>query len=168
MDTLMLGVGLAWMEKNGHSLSTRALLLAFAAVSGCVAVLAWRWPDRGMIVMSTIGYSIVALFYVLILSIALRCHIRFLKWRPLTSIGVRAYALYLFHLPVLGLVRGSESSSVSDGPASLVALLILAAVVALSWRYLEKPLIERSHRWRYEGSRNALYSMAVQASNRTV
>jgi peptidoglycan/LPS O-acetylase OafA/YrhL len=70
--------------------------------------------------------------------------IRALRW-----CGVRCYAIYLFHVGVLGLVSGAifnwPPNVFPPGvgwPAILVALPITFALTALSWHYLEEPCID--------------------------
>lgn len=74
-----------------------------------------------------------------------------LRW-----IGVRCYAIYLFHQAIMGLLGGfllgrsdflvTDLSSFCVWLGAIVAILALAA---LSWRLVERPLIAFGHQWRY-------------------
>jgi peptidoglycan/LPS O-acetylase OafA/YrhL len=71
--------------------------------------------------------------------------------RSLRRCGVRCYAIYLFHVGVLGLVAGvifnfspNVFSPGAGWPAVLTALPVTFVMAALSWRLFEKPLIDRA------------------------
>jgi peptidoglycan/LPS O-acetylase OafA/YrhL len=70
--------------------------------------------------------------------------VRILRW-----CGVRCYAIYLFHTGVLGIVshmifrKGQIYLPPGDAwPAVLIATPMLFGLVALSWRYFERPIID--------------------------
>ena len=79
--------------------------------------------------------------------------------KALCRLGTISYGLYLVHQPVAGLLHGFVLGGRPDvvNPAqilvTLVALALSVAFAALSWRFLERPLIEFGHRWRYERER---------------
>ena len=63
-----------------------------------------------------------------------------LAWRPLRQVGLRAYSLYLWHMPVLWVVW----VNFPDWPRWLLALVALAGVAgvtAISFRLLEQPVL---------------------------
>jgi peptidoglycan/LPS O-acetylase OafA/YrhL len=69
--------------------------------------------------------------------------VRWLGWRPLAAIGTVSYGLYLWHLPLLLVM---DRAGVL--PAPLVARLVVVLAVSLaaaaaSWRFVERPWIER-------------------------
>lgn len=71
---------------------------------------------------------------------------RVLASRPATWVGARAYALYLWHWPVLILLlasTGRDSAGVVDGVLIIVASLVLAE---LTHRLVEQPLRQRRSR----------------------
>ncbi|GED66862.1 acyltransferase [Brevibacillus reuszeri] len=68
----------------------------------------------------------------------------FAKWmgcKPLRWLGVRSYAIYLWHYPIIVLttptVEQSEWSQITRAILQLTATLVLAA---LSWKYIEEPI----------------------------
>jgi peptidoglycan/LPS O-acetylase OafA/YrhL len=65
---------------------------------------------------------------------------RIIILRPLSWLGIGAYSMYLFHLPIVSLT-GSP----------MIALPLLAALAWASWRYLEAPLTRFARKqWRYD------------------
>jgi len=99
-------------------------------------------------------YSILAFFYFLLLMLVLtnRPVAALFSLRPLTYLGTIAYGLYLLHNPLLAWGRqlGSRFHSAQSGWVSLcvssMAVCVSITVAAISWNYLEKPLIQRGHR----------------------
>jgi peptidoglycan/LPS O-acetylase OafA/YrhL len=72
--------------------------------------------------------------------------VRALRW-----CGIRCYAIYLFHDTMInlmtGIVFGWPPNVLPPGagwPAVLPAVLLTFGLAGLSWRYLEKPCIERA------------------------
>ena len=102
-------------------------------------------------------YSLLAVFYFLFLMSALtNCKLEAaLSVRPLPYLGTIAYGLYLLHRPfIVGFhdmatwLYPKESGwlSLLSSISGIGAAVIIAA---LSWRYLEKPLIQHGHRYGY-------------------
>jgi peptidoglycan/LPS O-acetylase OafA/YrhL len=79
--------------------------------------------------------------------------------KALCRFGTISYGLYLVHQPIAGLLHGFVLGARPDvgTPAqilvTLVALGLSFGVAALSWRFMERPLIQFGHRWRYERER---------------
>jgi peptidoglycan/LPS O-acetylase OafA/YrhL len=63
---------------------------------------------------------------------------RVLSWRPAVFVGLVSYSLYLWHWPLLALVRYQLERPLEPAEAALVVALSFAAAV-LSWRYVERP-----------------------------
>lgn len=63
---------------------------------------------------------------------------RALSCRPLAAVGVRAYSLYIWHMPVLWLAW-VNLPGLPRGVRAAAGLTVLMPVVALSYRFLEKP-----------------------------
>lgn len=68
----------------------------------------------------------------------------FAKWmgcKPLRWLGVRSYAIYLWHYPII--VLTSPAAEQGDGSVILRAILQVTATLvlaALSWKYIEEPI----------------------------
>jgi peptidoglycan/LPS O-acetylase OafA/YrhL len=114
----------------------------------------WPWAGAAVIVIFTFlpgyplgwGYKLsvlpaTALGSVLVISGSMAGHPvgRLLATRVLTTVGVRAYSLYLWHMPVLWLTWRA-TGSYSWGTAA-IACLLLVPVVELSYRLLEVPVL---------------------------
>ena len=66
--------------------------------------------------------------------------------RVMTAIGKRSYGLYLWHFPIFVVI---DTRWGLDGwDAKLPAIAVSAVVVALSYRYIERPFLERKDRRR--------------------
>lgn len=82
---------------------------------------------------------------------------RGLRWGPLRQLGIMCFGVYLIHLPALMLSyaaigRDAQYPTLVDGPslvASGVALIVTVSLAWASWQWLEKPMIQRGHQWRY-------------------
>lgn len=71
-----------------------------------------------------------------------------LEWRPLTAVGLASYSVYLWHTPVIFLLH--RWGVTSHGGLSLLGCFALAlattlALSALSYRFVEKPMLARKH-----------------------
>lgn len=66
---------------------------------------------------------------------------RFWSGRLLTTIGVRAYGIYLWHFPVFHFVSTDRYPAWSELELDLVRLLVVALLVELSYRVVELPAL---------------------------
>jgi peptidoglycan/LPS O-acetylase OafA/YrhL len=68
---------------------------------------------------------------------------RTLTWRPLVWVGRRSYGLYLWHLPIFGLVLLGHAgvSGARLDAERVVAIGLAFAAAAISFRYVEQPAI---------------------------
>ena len=95
-----------------------------------------------------------------VLSGAGRPSLGLLRLRPLRRLGVISYGLYLYHLPVLMITLDVARGLGVPGKPSYVRILgVLLAVplAALSWRFIERPLLDLKRRYSYSpGANDAL------------
>ena len=107
--------------------------------------------------MLGLEYSLLALLYfLLLLSTLLNRRIEgVFSFAPLRYFGMIAYGLYLLHFLCISAVQAFAQHFYS-GPSGWAKLGISASGVvlaitlaAMSWEFLEKPLIKRGHRYRY-------------------
>jgi peptidoglycan/LPS O-acetylase OafA/YrhL len=145
------------------------LLVLTAAIAGSVVVLYfWVRHDVGAawrVMTSLLGSvwivgPINALFFGLIGIIVLNAGHRwlvFLRSRPLVYIGMISYGLYLYHIPVMfaveAIFRKLGGAHPLDGSRpwfrSLFDVTLSVAVAALSWRWIERPILRLKDRFRY-------------------
>jgi peptidoglycan/LPS O-acetylase OafA/YrhL len=163
MDPLLWGVLAAcavrsavcwdWLVVNERILTLFTGMLGLGVVG-----MAYKRLTLGSFSMIAFGYSWLALFFVCILLLAVTQAPYIsgtLKLMPLTELGILAYCLYLFNYPVLGLVYGvtGRTSPQLDGFAT-VSLTLLSGVLVFmlaraSWDYLERPLVMKSHLYKF-------------------
>jgi peptidoglycan/LPS O-acetylase OafA/YrhL len=143
-DPLFMGVFAAWLVRNRasadfmeRSRSTMNWTLAVLA-SGMAALTLLRWEPITSI-KAVFGYLLIASFYVaLLLNVVTRPLPRSLL-KPalaLSWFGIRAYSLYLFHMPVLVLMRRVVAVPAA---AEAVSLCLVLFGATLCWKYIEQP-----------------------------
>jgi len=154
IDTILMGCLSAIVSRAG---GIHRALLRHGRVFGTTAALAaalagWMfwvtnfqdpWFYRyGMLLFSltcAVLITYVCLFPSTIIAFALRL-------RPLTYIGKRSYAIYLFHFPIfMGLyfIHKQTQGWTMAFEAGVPTLLL----AALSWRYVEHPALQLRKRW---------------------
>jgi peptidoglycan/LPS O-acetylase OafA/YrhL len=78
-----------------------------------------------------------------------------MRFPALRALGVVSFAVYLFHVPVLGtvfaLARGQPPTlrAASDAMLVLASVVVTIGLAALSWHIFEKPLLRLGHRLNY-------------------
>ena len=160
IEELLYGVLVAIAARNastsGAEWRPRATSLwAGAALSGGVLVVATFLDRRNdsYALTNTIGISGAGLCSVMLLMLAVGptggIFARWIAFPPLRWVGLRAYGIYLLHMPVQ-LAVDSLRSSPPDVQGRAVALILTGAVASLSWTFLEAPMIEVGHRLRYQ------------------
>ncbi len=162
MDALAMGALVALLVREPHSrfISSR-LTRAFAgaAALGLAAIFAWRQAfDSEDIVVLTVGLTLLALLFGAVIIIALESSPKSVLGKSLmlpvlVSLGQYSYALYIFHLPIIFLLR-EHVFSVDAFPRLLGSQLpgqflfiVVGTAVALglavfSWHYYEQPFLK--------------------------
>jgi peptidoglycan/LPS O-acetylase OafA/YrhL len=143
----------------------RADTLAF----GCLLAIAWRtplvvswlrrhsllvkfsWATLALLIVRFLSthpgsslsqiFSVIAVFFALSIWIVIESGPTWLQWQPLCFMGRISYGLYLCHAGVVEFVLLRTHS-----PLTALAIGVPAAIVisALSWEYLESPLLRCS------------------------
>jgi peptidoglycan/LPS O-acetylase OafA/YrhL len=149
-DGLFYGVLLALMVRKVEDWRPIIpLLYTGAVVSLCLFLLV----HNNEAMLFTIGVSALGplFFCSLALSLFRGPVARTLVVPPLPWLGIRAYAIYLVHMPALLGVR-MIFDAWTINPQNLIkpiALVLTLVCSALSWRYLEAPLIRLGHTLKY-------------------
>jgi peptidoglycan/LPS O-acetylase OafA/YrhL len=152
MDLLLAGVLLA-LAQQSIDLRSHLKLLRIAALTGFVALL-------GIVVISpTSGFTLVGPS---VASIGITCYMAAIingapegkRYRSavLCWFGQISYGLYLIHQPVAGILHGLLLDSKPDiaSPAAfavtILAVILSIGLAAVSWRWLEAPIIAYAKR----------------------
>lgn len=161
-DALGFGVLLALACRNDTAwtwfVSHRRHLYAALAVLGLgLAAMTLRATEHQI---GTLGYSWIAAFYATLLLLVLanqgKIERQVFSTPVLVRLGTLAYAVYLFHQGTNGLFHWAllaETPWIHDLSSlgiTVFSLIIVVALAEVSWRYMEKPLIQRAQsRYRY-------------------
>ena len=163
-DSLAVGVlaALAWSNPKSRAwLETHAWIL-FGALAVLFAGAAWLWrwhSDPLTVVTQTVGYTWLALFFVVLLLVTLS---RRSSWLAavlrvgfLRDLGGVSYCIYIIHEAIFLFCHQillRRLPAVTDGKVAgvtLLAALLTYAIAKTSWKYFEKPLLQRGHAFQY-------------------
>jgi peptidoglycan/LPS O-acetylase OafA/YrhL len=155
MDALFLGVLCAWAVRQPRwriLLERRRASLHAAIAVGAAGFVVMTWADvtGSSPGMWTLGVSWLAVFYALLVltAVTARPLTGWLRWarRPLCLMGLCAYGLYLFHVPLL-----RRALYLPPLLEPWVYLLVLGILTYAMWRGIEQPAIAYARqRWRYD------------------
>ena len=164
MDALMLGVFAAIIVRNAKALAiVKRWPGVLAGVAFTLFVIVGDMSRRRWMIgspqMATWGYTVLALFYTLVLLLAVtqtRSVLgRALRFAPLRRLGEIAYGVYLIHQTVLLIVyryfHATPAAAVDAVyvATTIAALVITLALASLSWRFFERPIVRAAHRLAY-------------------
>lgn len=167
-DSLLLGATVAWIVRNaevrrifeGKRLQLFLLLYGAGFCVALVPFIPQGVSTIGVLVLASGKYLVIAGFFALIL---LFLHLgwmprlaRFLSNRPLRHLGRISYAVYLFHMPILGLCfamsleRSPALSNGQDWAVACAAFLLTLVSAQATWTIFENRLIGAGHRLTYQ------------------
>jgi peptidoglycan/LPS O-acetylase OafA/YrhL len=163
-DALACGIllAMAWRSDSVRRfLKANAVLfkrILLGLLGGVLALLWWLLHPSSLIGVS-IGYTWMALFYACLLVVTLTQEgswiARAMRNPMLRRLGTISYCVYILHyafnlLMHRLILHGSPEIFDAQGVGvTLLALMLTIGVASLSWRYFERPLIERGHRYLY-------------------
>lgn len=163
-DGLSLGVLCALLVRRQRVwdwLVTRKnlLWLGFGLLFCGIVFMTYEQYDAFSKVMTSWGYSWLALFYGVFLLLAVvdtgGWLERLLRNSALTKLGTLAYCLYLIHISVMQSIRHPLNSWFPASPhlawilGGILGAAVCVGLASLSWEYFEKPLLRRGHRYQY-------------------
>jgi len=158
-DALAMGMlaAVAWRTGAKDWLLRETILLKTMSgvlVAGALAMTKWM-PGPRTALEASFQYSWIALLYTSILLTALLDSrglvARASRWKFLRECGRVSYCFYLIHLGILGVCHWiffrtfPHIDDLKGFGVTLLAAGLAWAIAQLSWRYLEKPLIDRGH-----------------------
>ncbi len=146
--SMSLGALLAVLMADRRAFLWLWRLLGWRATAPVCAVLLglWVWQPSGPFI----------LFELLLAVLVAACAVSPPSWLtrglatpPLLEVGRVSYGMYLFHVPVLGLLRRSLPGLI-ERPGWLFPLALLTSfgIAAVSYRYIEGPLLALKDRFR--------------------
>jgi peptidoglycan/LPS O-acetylase OafA/YrhL len=163
-DALSLGIlaAIAWRWEPFHSFLNRhpALLQRAVVYLGLAVFCQLWWLVRPLnLVTITIGYTTFGFLYVslllLVLSQTSSMAARLARVEWLRILGGISYGTYLIHLTIneLGhriLLQSEPRIYDLKGVSVTAAAVVVTIVIAtLSWKFFERPLVRRGHRFKY-------------------
>ncbi|MGA7914171.1 MAG: acyltransferase [Candidatus Acidiferrales bacterium] len=163
-DALAMGMlaAIAWRSTARDWLRQRAVPLKIASgflFLGACAMTKWM-PGPKTPVEAALQYSWLASLYTSILLLALLdtrgLVARVARWSFLRECGRISYCFYLIHLGILGACHWiffGALPRINDWQGlgvTVLAALLAWTIAQLSWKYLEKPLIDRGHAKTYD------------------
>ena len=180
VDGLMMGVLIAYALRQPRWKQTliaqrRLVTVAFWLLSGgLVGLNIWRQElaTAESIVMATIGYTWIGLFYSLLLLLLLlnqgRRVTTFFRNPVMRWLGEISYSFYLVHIPIIGLCFGGmlgmnpRIANLKEFLVALVALALSLGLATISWRWLEKPIVRWGHSFQYQAPNASADSIVTQ------
>ncbi len=151
-SALMIGSALALTWPLAKVAAATAPVRRWLDIAGAIGlvVLAWSmWHFSGANpAVYPFGLVLAALAAgALVLAAATPGRIgRALSARPLRWLGIRSYAVYLWHWPVIAIIAGIDVRGATSLPARLIETVLPILLAAASWRWLEEPILRNGLR----------------------
>jgi peptidoglycan/LPS O-acetylase OafA/YrhL len=162
-DSLLLGVLVAWLVRDRQALAwlgahPRILLRGCLLAGGLAIGLILHSPSLSSLLMGTVGYSVFAVFFALLVLCA---HVdqlpgrNFLEWNPLRWVGRVSYTLYLTHALICGVLfhlithHSRSLDNLRDAGLMAVSFILSLLVAGLSWNLFEQPILNLARRVDY-------------------
>lgn len=140
---LVLGMVIAHLPP----LATRrsAVTMLFGGITLAMANGVWHALGFGDWALGVLRDLPGAIGYALIIAACAQPVIGAAEWlRPFESVGRWSYGIFLWHLPILLLIKGHGRMPDSAVLTWAMLVTIAVAVGAAEWRFVERPLLERS------------------------
>ena len=147
MDLLAAGALIALLWRRHRATAER--VAAYGPLIACLALIPLIWLARypwfrlsaetPLTNVWVLEFSLVGLVGVVLWALSGR-RVGFLKLKPLVYLGRISYSFYLVHLSVTVILRRHTHHSMMS---AVVALVLTFVYAALSWHFLERPLLER-------------------------
>jgi peptidoglycan/LPS O-acetylase OafA/YrhL len=165
MDALVVGALMAICLRDDRLREQVHRASKYVGLSCAVLYLSVVWADRSadssFPLMETAGFSVLAIGFSIAIFQAAQLNSgtinRFLRWRPLRSVGRYSYTMYLIHIPLHRILyvpvkihlRGHSDATIWC--ANLIYLMFITTLVygvaRLSWVVLEHPVLNYRDRF---------------------
>jgi peptidoglycan/LPS O-acetylase OafA/YrhL len=144
-DALAVGAMVALMARGPTSVSVRSLQTLGWMAAATLAVLLWRSGGAlSSIPLRTFGVTLIAVAAGAVVEWAASLDRGALAWPMLTRLGTISYGVYVYHAPIAIWIEPRVQSP-------WVRLVVVAAcavpLAALSWHYIERPILDEKWRW---------------------
>lgn len=150
-----------WSEQNKRSLKVILIVLMTGTVY-IIPLMARASMEYERILFFSLW---VALFYAawLLVSVSNQSGIvaTAMRFTPLRRLGRISYGVYLFHMPVNGLLHGLllgrdyKYREPLDVLVSMVSLALTLLLATVSWHFFEKPIVKWGHSFLYDKPANS-------------
>jgi peptidoglycan/LPS O-acetylase OafA/YrhL len=160
-----------WRDDPRRARAVSGAALALLAITAVI----WSglWPRQGGVGIHTVFAGAAAAMLAATLARGGDSGVAAaLRWPALGWLGRRSYAVYLFHLPVVGSAHAvlfGAPPRIVDGATALATLASLAVTLALaemSWRIVEARAIGFGRRFAYDGGADPRCAAAHPAATR--
>jgi peptidoglycan/LPS O-acetylase OafA/YrhL len=145
---LLLGAALAMVWPSAKLATTlsrsKRTLLDGIGILGLLTILYMVWQTTqyetfmyrgGMVLLSLAATVLVAT-----LAHPASLLSRLFAWKPLRWIGVRSYAIYLWHYPIIALTSPTMDMDGFNATRDILQVGASIVIAALSWRFVEEPI----------------------------
>lgn len=177
MDSLAWGAAVALLLARGNPFRDRLSrwllpVLATSAALLLLAILLTGGGPRKSLVFATVGYSLLgSTFAALVTWVVLhagsgRRLCRLLRRQPWQKIGQISYMIYLIHYPVVFLTGAAIGNRLGRGALhvgvqDLIAFTLAILLAALSWKYVEGPILKWKDRLAPRGAQPRFNTQAA-------
>ena len=142
---LMLGAFLAALPAKRHLTRVWATeTVALAGLGLIIFAIACYTPQTRFPGLGAVPPCLGAALIIYAASTRMTLVSRLLVWRPVVFIGLVSYSLYLWHWPLLVIVRNTSLQPLS-WPVRVLLLVISLLLATASWQWIETPF--RKRRW---------------------
>lgn len=159
MLALSLGASIAFQEIEIDPASLPKCVLAFLSGAGLIAIAAigrsagWIAPGGWYWCVVVPGLSLFCFGFISYLVFMNTEHWikTVLSWAPIIYVGRISYGIYLYHLIILyalGINEAALNGAEASARQVMLALTLTFAIAALSFRYIEAPILRRGRRAR--------------------
>jgi peptidoglycan/LPS O-acetylase OafA/YrhL len=143
MDGFMLGSIIAFLHEGGRLARVNTRMLDWAIALSVLTFFAMTYDDANLFGRYTLifGYAFYAAFFgAIVARVVLGGNFGFLEKGPLAYVGTVSYFVYLAHLPIIYAMSFVPVGAVLN---LVITLVVVLGAAAVSWHWLEKPLIDR-------------------------